>query len=238
MFRFPSAQAHFSLLPNPKNREQSPWNKTKDEKLRSPKSLLSDGLCPCLFGRAWSRPIKACHLAQQGGNRRLRCPLGSLLPLNTGLCASPLITRYLRQPAEKNSDTLELPAGKPWSPVVGNSSQPASQAGIFRFCLEDTETFIHFSSFVWSHCNPRHVIEMGYNCGLLHPPIWVSRKELPAVPFLARESQNGFFKIIICWSRRGKKKTYWGEGALGLDWYGEEGYLLFWNLVLVLSCKL
>lgn len=119
-------------------------------------------------------------------------PLGEpSSPQRWPLCITPLITRYPRQPAEKNSEALRLPAGKPWSPVVGNSSQPASQAGIFRFCLEDTETFIHFSFFVWSHWNPRHVIEMGYNCGLLHPPIWASRKELPAVQQRAWRAFSG-----------------------------------------------
>ena len=163
-------------------------------------------------------------------------PLGEpSSPQRWPLCNTPLITRYPRQPAEKNSEALRLPAGKPWSPVVGNSSQPASQAGIFRFCLEDTETFIHFSFFVWSHWNPRHVIEMGYNCGLLHPPIWASWKE-HGEPFLAKESQNGFLKII-CWSRREKKYLLRRGGSpLGLIW--EEAHLLFGNLVWALFCQL
>lgn len=152
------------------------------------------GLCVSwLFGIAWSRLTEACYPAQQGGDRReAKGPLGEPSnPQHWSLCVTPLITRYPRQPAEKNSEALKLPAGKPWSPVVGNCSQPASQAGIFRFCLEDTETFIHFSFFVWSHCNPRRVIEMGYNCGLLHPPIGASRKELPAVQQRAWRAFSG-----------------------------------------------
>lgn len=110
-----------------------------------------------------------------GGNRSLRCLWGVFSP-PWSPCIIVEITRFLRQPTEKNSQALRIPAGRAWSPVVGNSSQPASQAGIFRFCLEDTETFVHFSFFVWSQCNPRHVIERGYNCGLLHPAIWACLK--------------------------------------------------------------
>lgn len=176
-----------------------------------------------------------------GGDRRLRCLWGVFCPPWSPCVIIPAITGFLRQPTEKNSPALRLPAGKAWSPVVGNSSQAASQAGIFRLCLEDTETFVHFRFFVWSHCNPRHVIERGYNCGLFHPAIWACLKgasccEAGGVrePFLARESQNGFFKIIICWSRRERgEKNLKERGGWAVGWCGEEGYLLFWNLVLV-----
>lgn len=189
---------------------------------------------------SWSRPTEACHQVQQGGERGL---LGSLLTLSVGLCASPPWSPGTLDSPLKRIQSLKLPAGKPWSPVVENSSQPASQAGIFRFCLEDTETFIHFSFFVWSHCNPRHVIEMGYNCGLLHPPIWESRKELPAVRHRAWRAFSGKGKSKWIFENNNmlikkRKKVCWGEGAPYWGCYGEEGYLLFGNLVLVLFCKL
>lgn len=216
----------------------SPWNRADGIKQDPEEPAFCMGCVLTLWNS-----LEETHWNLSSGTTGWRQgPLGEpSSPQRWPLCITPLITRYPRQPAEKNSKALKLPAGKPWSPVVGNSSQPASQAGIFRFCREDAETFTHFSFFVWSHCSPRHVIETGYNCGLLHPPIWVGKHFLLCSwerggPFLAKGSQDGFLEII-CWSRREKKCLLRrGGSALGLMW--EEAHLLFGNLVWALFCQL
>lgn len=204
------------------------------------RSLLSVWAVSWLFGTAWRRPTETCHRAQQGGDRDL---LGSLLPLNVGLCASPPWSPGTLDSPLKRIQRLSSSQRGNLGALLLEIAPNLHLRQVFLGSVVKTQRLSYISA---SLSGVTATPDMSLKWGIIvvsstHQSERVEKSFLlgnweRGEPFLAKESQNGFLKII-CWSRREKKCLLRrGGSALGLIW--EEAHLLFGNLVWALFCQL